>query len=53
MRGDREAAAYAILALLDPQGDEETRYQGALLIAEALRDLFLIRSALIKVRGED
>ena len=45
-------AALALLAVLDVNADEDRRLDGALLIADALTDLSLLRRVLLKKDGE-
>ena len=52
MRANPWRAATAIAALLDPAADPDDRLDGALLVANAIDDLALIRSFLFKRPGE-
>jgi hypothetical protein len=42
-----------LLAFIDPKSDDDSlRHEGALLVAAAIDDLFLLRSVLIQRQGE-
>jgi hypothetical protein len=45
-------AATALMAFVDPSANADLRHEGALLVAAAIDDLFLLRSVLIQRQGE-
>jgi len=52
LRANPLRAASALLAFMDPAADQDERLNGALLVAVAIDDISLLRSAWLKRSGE-